>query len=182
MRRTAATATTRPPVRQVDVRTEEAREPVRVSRRTRKGVGVNQMTIPPNILKILGAQGIDLQWNSDSVVGKPAHHETIAMQQQGWEPVTVGMFDGLLDYLMPKGHKGQIVYEAARLDWRYMEETREALAEELSAARHARGVEERKLTTGAVDGVDPNYMDANHPVARPGNFLKKEMGAIPIPD
>lgn len=180
MPRTAAV--TRPPVRAADIRSETEREPVRVSRRTRKGVGVNQMTIPREILAAFGAQGIDLQWNTDSVVGKPAHHETISMQQQGWEPVTVGMFDGRLDHLMPKGHKGQIVYEAARLDWRYMEETMEARAEELGAARHARGVEERKLTSGQVDGVDPNYMDANHPVARPGNFLKKEMGPSAIPD
>lgn len=176
-----ATAT-RPPVRATEIRSEETREPVRVSRRTRKGASVNQMNLPRDLLAQFGALGIDLQWNTDSVVGKPAHHETISMQQQGWEPVTVGMFDGRLDFLMPKGHKGQILYEAARLDWRYMEETLEARAEELGAARHARGIEERKITSGMVDGVDPRYMDANHPVARAGNFLKKEMGPSAIPD
>ena len=97
----------------------------------------------------------------------------------------LGMFDGRLDYLMPRGSKGQIRYGASRLDWRPMELTDEANAEELDAARGARYAADRKMAAGTPDGVDSRFMDTNHPKAQAQTFLRKEIGRVPsmpIPD
>lgn len=168
-------------VREAEIRTEEVREPVRKKERTRKGLGIDQMHIPQALIP----DDIDLQWNTETVLGMPAQHETIAMAQQGWEPVTVGMFEGRFDYLMPRGHKGQIMYGASRLDWRPLELTMEARAEELQAARGARYAAERKIQNGTPDGVEQSFMDTNHPKAKANTFLRKEHGRVPsmaIPD
>jgi hypothetical protein len=173
--------TERPPVREAEVRAEAPREPVRERKtRTHKGAGVDQLRIPQHLIP----PDIDLQWNTETIIGVPAtQFENSRMQQQGWEPVTTGMFDGRFDYMMPKGHKGQIVYGSARLDWRPLELTLEARAEDLTAARQARGVEERKINAGAVDGVQQDFMNIGHEKARANTFIRKEFTpSMPIPD
>lgn len=178
--------TDRPPVREAEVRAEPAREPVRERKtRTHKGPSTDQLAIPEELRRWFAeAHGNDLQWNSETVIGVPAtQFENSRMQQQGWEPMLAGEFDGRFDYLMPKGHKGAIIYGASRLDWRPMELTMEARAEELGAARQARGVEERKIKGGAVDGVDQGFMNTNDPKARQNTFVRSEFRpSMPIPD
>lgn len=167
----------RAPVRETAPRTEPEREPVRAKVRTRKGAGVDQMHIPKHMIP----DGIDLQWNTDSILGQPAAQETNAMAQQGWEPVQVGDFDGRFDHLMAKGHKGSITYGAARLDWRPLELTLEARAEERQAATQQLRTEKNKMASGMPDGVDPNILNSNHPAARPLNYLSSERAPMPIP-
>lgn len=181
-----ATRTDRPPVRAAEVRTEPARER---KTRTHKGTAVDQLRIPHALLhRFANEFGNDLQWNSETIVGVPAtHFEQSRMQQQGWEPVLVGDFGGMFDYLMPKGHKGQIVYGGCRLDWRPLELTAEARTEELQEARGARGVEERKIKSGQVDNVDQDFMNLDHAKARDNTFVRKHMapapaGAVLIPE
>lgn len=171
--------TARPPVREAEVRTEPVRER---KQRTHKGAAVDQLKLPTELLRWFAqAHEGDLQWNSEAIVGVPAtHFEQSRMQQQGWEPVLTGDFDGKFDYLMPKGPKGrQIIYGGSRLDWRPMELTREARAEELGEARQARGVEERKLKTGQVDNVDQDFMNLEHTRARDNTFVRKHMAPAP---
>lgn len=176
-----APRTARAAVREAEVRAEPAREPVRAKTRTRRPLSINPMSLPRDLLRAFWQEGNDLQWNTETVIGVPAtQFENTQMQQQGWEPVTLGMFDGRLDYLMPNGSKGQqIIYGASRLDWRPKELTEEARAEELQDARHARGVEERKIASAQPDGVDQGFMDSKNPAAQKGNFLRKEHGRVP---
>lgn len=178
--------TARPPVRETEVRAEPVRER---KTRTHKGAAVDQLKLPPELLRWFAqAHEGDLQWNSEAIVGVPAtHFEQSRMQQQGWEPVLVGDFEGRFDYLMPKGHKGQIVYGGCRLDWRPLELTAEARAEELHEARGARGVEERKIKSGQVENVDQQFMNLDHTKARDNTFVRKHMapapaGAVLIPE
>lgn len=169
----------RPDIREADVRQEGVREPVRAKVRTRKGSGVDKFHIPQELIP----DGIDLQWNVDSVLGKPDPHARQSMAVQAWEPVTADMWGGRFDGMfMPKGHRGEINVGGLVLEWRPIELTHEARVEELGAARQARFTEERKIASGAVDGVDPGFMDVSHPAARKGNIFKKEMGPSSIPD
>lgn len=176
------TRKTRPAIREVEVRAEPAREPVRAKTRTRKGANVNQFHIPRHMIP----DGIDLQWNTDSVLGKPEPHMRQSMSVQGWEPVTADMWGGRFDGMfMPKGHKGEINVGGQVLEWRPIELTMEARAEEHQAARHARNVEERKIAAGTPDGVDPGFMNTDNPKAKANTFLRREMGRVPsmaIPD
>lgn len=174
--------TTRAPIREAEVRSEPVREDTRGEPkkkvRARKGSNVNEFHIPPHMIP----EGIDLQWNTDSVLGKPEPHMRSTMAQQAWEPVTGDMWGGRFDGMfMKKGHQGEINVGGLVLEWRPIELTMEARAEELSAARHARRTEERKMVTGAVEGVDPNFMDHSDRggVARANTFVKREFGRVP---
>lgn len=172
--------TARAPIRESEQRSEPARDPVRAKVRTRKGANVDQYHIPLELIP----DGIDLQWNTDTVLGQPTIQERSRMEAQGWEPVTPDMWEGRFDGMfMRKGHQGEINVGGLVLMWRPIELTLEARAEELGAARQARFTEEKKITSGAPDGVDPNFMDSQHPKARAQNFLRKErIASMPIPD
>lgn len=168
--------TARAPIREETA--EPVREPIRAKTRTRKGVGIDKFNIPQSMIP----DGVDLQWNTDSVMGQPSMQERTAMEQQAWEAVTGDMWDGRFDGMfMRRGHKGEINVGGLVLMWRPIELTLEARAEELHAARTARNVEERKITSGNVDGVDQNVMDPNNPHARRMTFLNKErIPSMPI--
>lgn len=178
--------TERAPVREADIRTEPVREPVRKTRTHRLVDGIDPMTLPRPLLESFWQNGLDLQWNSETVIGVPAtQFENTRMQQQGWEPVTTGMFNGVLDYLAPRGHKGQILYGASRLDWRPRELTEEARAEELQVARRARHSADEKIKTGAVEGINAEFMNTENAKAKANTFYRKEVGRVPsmpIPD
>lgn len=166
-------------IRQAEVRAEPVREPVRAKVRTRKGSGTDKFHIPQEMIP----DGIDLQWNVDSVLGKPEPQMRSAMAVQAWEPVTAEMWGGRFDGMfMPKGHRGEINVGGLVLEWRPIELTLEARAEEYGVARHARAAEDRKIATGNVDGVNQDFMDTNHPKAKANTFLRKErIPSMPIP-
>lgn len=174
-----AARTNRMPVREAETRPEPAREPVRAKVRTRKGSGVDRYHIPREMIP----EGMDLQWNVQSVLGRDEPQMRQAMAVQGWDPVLPDMFGGRFDGMfMPKGYKGEINVGGLVLEYRPIELTMEARAEELQSARHARGVEERKIQSGMVDGIDPRFMDQSDPKARANTFLKKEMRPMAIPE
>lgn len=163
------------------VREAEVREPVRAKERTRKGGGtVNKFSIPQEMIP----EGVDLQWNVDTVVGQPQTQERMAMEQQAWDPVTPDMFGGRFDGMfMRKGHKGEINVGGLVLMWRPIELTEEARAEERRDAAMARHVEERKMTEGRPDGVNPDLMDPAAGSAKRQTFLRKErIPSMPVSD
>lgn len=177
---------TNPRTKRAPVRTEPeapaTREPVRAApRRTRSGgTGTDRYHIPQEMIP----DGVDLQWNVDSVLGQPAVQDRMMMEQQGWEAVTPDMFGGRFDGMfMRKGHKGEISVGGLVLMHRPMELTLEARAEDLTAARRARFTEERKLVAGTPDGVNLDLMNPNHGSARAKTFLNKErIPSMPVPD
>lgn len=166
----------KPRVRETEVRTEPARAP---KQRTRRGAGHDPLNIPDQVLSALWTEGVDLQWNTDTILGQPDVVGITNMTQQGWEPVHAGMFDGRLDYLAPVNHKGVILYQGLRLDWRPRELTEEAKLEDKQAAAMAVRAEEAKLRGGNIDGV---AFDTNHPSARAKTYINKErLPSMPIP-
>lgn len=176
------TRTNRVPVREPEApAAEAAREPVRAKTRTRRGgAGVNKYHIPQEMIP----DGIDLQWNVDTVLGQPQTQERMAMEQQAWEPVTGDMWDGRFDGMfMRRGHQGEINVGGLVLMWRPMELTHEARAEELHHARQARYVEEAKIKQGTPDGVNLDMLNPNHGSARAKTFLRSErIPSMPIQD
>lgn len=171
----------KPRVREAEARPAgEAREAVRVKQRTRRGAGHDPLNIPTDVLdRLWNDYGSDLQWNTETILGQPDVVGTTNMNQQGWEPVQTGMFDGILDYLAPRDHKGAILYQGLRLDWRPKELTLEARAEDHQSAKMAVGVEEAKLRGGQIEGVT---LDTNAPNVRAKTFINKErLASVPIP-
>lgn len=179
-----APRTQRAAVRPEETREEPMREPVRATERTRKGTGVDKYKIDDAILAKLWSLGWDLQWNVDTVLGKPERQARQSMEVQGWTSVTGDMWHNLFDGMfMPKGYKGEIIVDGLVLQARPKELTLEARAEELRAARHARHVEESKMVNGTPDGIDPSFMDSKNPLAQKLTFLKKErIPSMPIQD
>lgn len=171
--------TARAPIREAETDTP-VREPIRAKVRTRKGgVGVNKYHIPAEMIP----EGIDFQWNVDSVLGQPQMQERMAMEQQAWEPVTIKDFPNLDGMFMRKGHAGEISVGGLVLMWRPLELTLEARREELHAARQARYVEERKMEQGTPDGVNLDMLNPNAGSARQKTFLHKErIPSMPIQD
>lgn len=163
--------TVRSPVRPV---APPEREPVRAKVRVRKGMGVDQLHIPQEMIP----DGVDLQWVTDSVLGQPNPHGRQQFEINAWEPVLPSMFEGRFDGMfMPKGYKGEINVGGLVLMWRPMELTLEARAEERQAARHAMVSEEAKMKTGQVEGIT---FDTDTPNARAHTFVKKTREPMPI--
>lgn len=171
--------TARAAIREIEAPAAD-REPVRAKVRTRKGVGTDKYSIPGEMIP----DGIDLQWNVDTILGQPQVQERMAMEQQAWEPVTPEMWDGRFDGMfMKRGHKGEINVGGLVLMWRPLELTMEARADELHAARRARFVEEKKIQQGTPDGVNLDMLNPNHGSARAKTFLNKErIPSMPIQD
>lgn len=162
-----------------------AREPVRATSRTiGASGGTNKYTIAPEILHKLAMEGWDLQWNLDSVLGKPETQARTAMERQGWVSVTGLMWDGLFDgHYNAKGYAGEINVEGQVLQARPMELTQQARAEELQNARQARYVEAQKIKQGTPDGINLDLMNPNHGGARANTFLRSErIPSMPIQD
>lgn len=162
-----------------------AREPVRAtSRMVGGGGGTNKFTIAPAILHKLAQEGWDLQWNVDSVLGKPDTQGRTAMERQGWTSVTGLMWDGLFDgHYNAKGYAGEINVEGLVLQARPMELTQQARAEENHAARMARHVEAQKIKQGTPDGINLDMLNPNHGSARSQTFLRSErIPSMPIQD
>jgi hypothetical protein len=156
-----------------------ARGEIRRQRTFKGSRSTNPFHIPPEMIP----DGVDLQFNVDTVVGMPTQERRF-MEQQGWEPVTPDMWGGRFDgFFMRKGHKGEINVGGQVLMWRPLELTLEARAEELMDARRARAVEEQKMTEGRPDGVNLDMLDPNAGSARRQTFLRKErVPSMPVTD
>lgn len=166
-------------LRESAVRTEEViREPVKAPRvRVRKGgMMQDQLFIPQEMIP----EGVDLQWVTDSVLGKPDPQTRMSYEINGWQPVTGQMWDGLFDgRFLKKGYEGEINVGGLVLMERPMELTMEARGEEKKAADFAVRAHEAKLKGGHIDNVT---LDTSHPTARAKTFVRREVVAgMPVP-
>lgn len=162
--------TKRAPVRAEQVRADPVREqevrPKKV--RVRKNQSLTApLDLSQEAREYFGSLDIDLQWVTNTIAGQPATKERQEFAVNCWEPVTPDMFDGYFDGMfMPKGYKGEIIYDACVLMWRPMELTLEARGEERHAAVQARGSQEQQMKTGRLPGVNPDMLNPSHPSAR----------------
>src|SRR5262245_45462775 len=101
----------RTPIRSTSVRSD-ADAPAQTTKKTRLRKNASQrsvLDIPADILDGLKANGIDLQWVADSVLGQPSPATRNAFEINGWEPVTPDMWNHVFDGMWTrKGHTGEI--------------------------------------------------------------------------
>lgn len=177
MNDTSKSRTAKAPIREAEARDV----PIRGIQRIHKGGrSVNKFAIPQEMIP----DDVDLQWNTDSVIGQPQTQERMFMEQQGWQPVTGDMWGGRFDGMFArKGHKGEINVGGLVLMWRPLPLTLEARAEEERDARMARHVEERKMMEGRPDGINLDMLDPDAGSAKRQTFLRKErVPSMPVPD
>ena len=124
--------------------------------------------------------GVDLQWVAIKVAGLPTNGHRVGYEKNGWRAVTTDMFGGRFDGMfMKKGTKGEIHVGGQVLMERPMELTMEARREERQAALQARGMQEKRLLSGQLDGVT---LDTQHPTARANTHLTRTvMSGIDVP-
>ena len=142
--------------------------------RLRKGAATRSiLDIPDDIINMLKAEGIDLMWATDSVVGQPAPQERMAFEINGWEPVSGDMFGGLFDGMYTrKGDKGEIKCDAAVLMWRPYELTEESRAEESKARDNAIAAHVGMLKSGQLPGFSAGF-EPDHPSAVRNNVVER---------
>ena len=177
-------------VRQEPVREAAARYPGKA--RQRRGANHNMFEVPRAILdRLWNEYGVDIQVNLDTVKGAdgreivdlPPIVTRTGMEQQGWESVLPGMFDGLLDGLfVKKDHRGEIVVGGQVLQWRPRELTEEARAEDYVMAKEKVTSHEKRMMAGQVDGVDSKILDPRAGSAqRVTRLTKTRVASIPVP-
>jgi hypothetical protein len=186
----------RPYTRRASTREEDAERPAPrypgKARQRRGEEGQNVYGIAPEILsRLWNDYGVDLQWNLDSVKGADGReilHDVpfatrVGMEQQGWESVMPGQFDGLLDGLFTrKDHEGETVVGGQVLQWRPIELTIEARDEERVRAKQNVGANEQRWKAGEIPGVDPKLFDPHNRHARAATTLTKtRVPTIPVP-
>lgn len=147
----------RAPVRQTPTRAEPEEATVATNApkkktRIRKNAAMRSLLdLPAGTMEMLHANGIDVQWCTDSVLGQAAPQTRMAFEINGWEPVTPDMFDGLFDGMYTrKGHQGEINYEGLVLMWRPLELTQEAQEEDRQARDAAIMAQQNMIKGGAA--------------------------------
>jgi len=146
--------------------------------RLRKGAAMRSLLdVPQDMLDKLTADGIDLQWVTDSILGQSSPQQRMAFEINGWEPVTGDMFDGMFDGMYAKkGHQGEINYEGLVLMWRPMELTIEAKQEEAQARNNQLVAQQNMIKGGNIPGFSPGF-EPDHPTALAGNRISRSIKA-----
>lgn len=165
----------RSPVRATAVRPDATAVEKKV--RIRKGGSMRSLLdVPQDLLDKLTAQGVDLQWVTDSILGQPSPQSRMAYEINSWEPVTPQMFDGMFDGMYTKkGHTGEINYEGLVLMWRPMELTMEARAEESLARSNQLAAQQNMIKGGqGIQGLASGF-EADHPSALRGNTVSRSI-------
>lgn len=168
----------RTPIRTAEVRpTASAAAPKKT--RVRKNAAMRSLLdIPAEIVDGLKAEGIDLQWVTDSVLGKPDPQTRQAFEINCWEPVTGQMFNGTFDGMYAKkGYAGEITYDGLVLMWRPMELTEEARQEERQAQLGQLAAQQNMIKGGqGIQGLASGF-EAAHPSAIRGNVVERSIKA-----
>jgi len=146
--------------------------------RLRKNASARSMLdLPADVMDKLHADGIDVQWVTDSVLGKEEPGVRQNFEINAWEPVTPDMWGGLFDGMYTKkGHTGEINYQGLVLMWRPMELTLEAQAEERAARNAQLEAQMNMIKGGNIPGFSPGF-EPDHPVAVARNVLTRSVKA-----
>lgn len=146
--------------------------------RLRKNASARSMLdLPVEIIEKLHADGIDVQWVTDSVLGKEEPGMRQAFEINAWEPVTPDMWGGLFDGMYTKkGHQGEINYQGLVLMWRPMELTEEAKREEQAAQMGQLLAQQNMIKGGQLPGFKPGF-EPDHPAAVSRNILTRTVHA-----
>lgn len=165
-------------VRSTPVRTTQPRasvpNPAPQKTRLRKNASARSMLdLPQDVIDRLHAEGVDVQWVTDSVLGKEEPGVRQSFEINAWEPVTPDMWDGLFDGMYTKkGHRGEINYQGLVLMWRPMELTREAQAEERAARNAQLEAQANMIKGGNLPGFSAGF-EPDHPTAVARNVLTR---------
>lgn len=165
----------RTPIRTTEVR--PSAEAPKKKERLRKGAAMRSLLdIPKEMIDKLTADGIDLQWVTDSVLGKPDPQGRMAFEINCWEPVTGQMFNKLFDGMYAKvGYAGEITYDGLVLMWRPMELTEEARKEERAAQLGQLAAQANMIKGGqGINGLASGF-EAGHPTALRGNVVERSI-------
>lgn len=146
--------------------------------RLRKNASARSMLdLPADIMDRLKADDIDVQWVTDSVLGKEEPGIRQSFEINAWEPVTPDMWGGLFDGMYTKkGHTGEINYQGLVLMWRPMELTEEAKQEERAAQMGQLQAQANMIKGGQLPGFKPGF-EPDHPTAVRGNKLTRTVHA-----
>lgn len=136
----------------------------------------SMLDLPAEVMEKLHADGVDVQWVTDSVLGKAEPAMRQDFEINAWEPVTSKMFGGIFDGMFTRrGHDGEIMYNGLVLMWRPLELTLEARAEEVAARNAQLRAQESMIKGGmAIPGLASGF-EAAHPSALAGNKLTRSI-------
>jgi hypothetical protein len=136
----------------------------------------NTMHIDPALIP----EGMDLQWVTDSVLGKPFPEHRAAFERRGWTPVHPEDFDGRFDGMFDvKGSQGEIQRGGQVLMARPMELSRKAKRRESAAASDQVMSKVEAIKNGDLAGVT---LDSRHKSALLHNHVTRSVERIAIPD
>jgi len=134
-------------------------------------VGMGKLHIP----KELVPDGFDVQYITDSVYGKEVPQHRAGFERKGWTPVHAGDLEGSFDYLVPKGHKGEINVDGLVLMYRPKHLSDKAKARDQRLAREQVAIKEQALTGQGLD-----VLGGDHPSARKSNFINRSVERIEV--
>lgn len=143
--------------------------------RIRKNAAMkSQLDIDKELMDRLHANGVDVQWVTDSVHGKSEPQMRNSFEVNAWEAVKPDMFGGAFDGMFTrKGHKGEIEFGGLVLMWRPMELTEEARAEDRKARDAQLSAQAAMIKGGqGIQGLAPGF-EADHPTALSKNVLTR---------
>lgn len=159
--------------------------------RNRRASTGGVLDISREIIDVLNANEIDLQWIATSVVGNDQIVRTQVQgyrQDGGWEPVTADMFPYkgkpiFAGMYYDIGYNGQIEVGGQVLHWRPMELTRQALKEMAREAAKPIEATRRDLVAGRIEGTT-GAVTTSTPAAKAWQMMETsiEDPRIPIPD
>lgn len=142
--------------------------------RLRKNMGAkSELDIPQEIIDRLRYDyNADLQWVVTSVLGEPKPAMRQIFEQNGWEPVSQDMFDGVFDGIwMETGKKGEIEFGGLVLMMRLYDLRQESIDEMRSLRLGALQAQERMVKGGTViqglkDGFEPVHRTVHNEFKR----------------
>lgn len=141
--------------------------------------GPDRLRIPREIVdKCRRDYGLDLQWVTSSVYGKPEPQRMAHFTKKHWTPLHNDDLDGLFDGMYhPRGSDATIEVDGLTLMARPLEISNRSRERERRDARLPVQIKEQQIHGGDLPGVS---LDPRHKSVR--NTIGKSMERIDIPD
>jgi hypothetical protein len=124
-------------------------------------------------------EGFDLQWVTSKVFGQPTLTHRAGFERRGWEPVLGGDFEGRYDgRFLPTSHQGEIEVDGLVLMARPRSWSDRARRTDEHNAAEATRIKDQQIKGGDLPRVT---LDARHPSALAGNYVRREVKAVALP-